>query len=214
LAVALLLATGCTGAIDQGDARQTSQGTSRGEPDHDSQAPADSADSVDPASNENPGDSSAIPDGSSASSGDGDTSSGGTPKPVDDDALVWRRANMTNFESYPDPGSEECIEYSGCDYVGQFAALDDTQSLDWVSEHNIAAVRFDHFGEYELKTLRLRSGDKTIDVVVYDECADTDCDGCCTENSSETGFLIDLEIHTADRFGLHDGIVEFACLDC
>ncbi|MBN2525078.1 MAG: hypothetical protein JXR76_01710 [Deltaproteobacteria bacterium] len=45
-------------------------------------------------------------------------------------------------------------------------------------------------------------------------CSDDDCDGCCTENMEETGFLIDIEIHTAKRSGVFDGIVEFACLGC
>ena len=43
---------------------------------------------------------------------------------------------------------------------------------------------------------------------------DDDCGGCCTRNASETGFLIDMEINTATRFGSNHGIVDWACLDC
>lgn len=129
-------------------------------------------------------------------------------------AAGWQQANLTWYESYPDPNSEECIEYSGCDWAGQFAALDEVQPESWVREHNIVAVHSKDFDTYRLKTLRLRSGAKEIDVTVYDMCSDSDCDGCCTENSEETGFLIDIEKYTMERFGVSSGIVDFACLDC
>jgi hypothetical protein len=80
--------------------------------------------------------------------------------------------------------------------------------------HNIAAVHSDDADAYALRTLRLRDGGSSIEVTVYDMCSDADCDGCCTRNASETGFLIDLESYTAERFGLGDGVVEWACLDC
>jgi hypothetical protein len=127
---------------------------------------------------------------------------------------VWRTANLTNFTSYPDPGSEECIKYSGCEWAGQFAAVSGKMPESWVAANNIAAVHSKDFAKYKLKTLRLRQGTKTIDVKVYDECADSDCSGCCTANSKSTGFLIDIESYTAARFGTGDGIVEWVCLDC
>jgi hypothetical protein len=80
--------------------------------------------------------------------------------------------------------------------------------------HNIAAVHSKDASTYKLKTLRLRQGSKQIDVVVYDMCADSDCKGCCTANSRSTGFLIDVEKYTAQRFGTRDGVVDWACLDC
>ena len=126
----------------------------------------------------------------------------------------WRSANLTWYESYPDPNSEECVKYNGCTWAGQFAALDGVQPESWVKANNIASVHSKDFDLYKLKTLRLRKGTAQIDVVVYDECADSDCDGCCTANSAETGFLIDLESYTADRFGVRDGIIEFRCVDC
>jgi hypothetical protein len=128
--------------------------------------------------------------------------------------LVWSKANLTNFTSYPDPNSEECIAYNGCTWAGQFAALPEKQPESWVAANNIIAIHSKDFEKYKLKTLRLRQGDKQIDAKVYDMCADSDCSGCCTKNSRSTGFLIDVESYTAARFGTGSGIVEWACLDC
>jgi hypothetical protein len=151
-----------------------------------------------------------------ASSSAGTTSAAGTSNGGGGGEVIgeWNQANLTNFESYPDPGSEECIEYNGCTWAGQFAGIDGTQTEQWVMEHNIAAVHSADFEQYKLKTLRLRMEGDEIDVVVYDECSDDDFEGCCTANSSETGFLIDVEKYTMQRFGHGDGIVEWVCLDC
>ncbi len=153
--------------------------------------------------------------GGTASGTGGATASGGTGT-GGDDGLVWSQANLTNYTSYPDPNSEECIEYNGCMWAGYFAALPEQQTHEWVQANNIIAVHEKDFDKYELKTLRLRQGDKHIDAVVYDMCADSDCDGCCTQNASQNGlnFLIDIESFSMDRFGSGDGIVEWACLDC
>jgi hypothetical protein len=129
-------------------------------------------------------------------------------------ALTFKRANLTNFESYPAPDSEECREFNGCKWAGQFAALDGKQPLSWVKSHNIAAVHEKDFNKYKLKKLRLKKDGEQIDVTVYDMCSDSDCDGCCTKNAKKTGFLIDIEKFTKQRFGVDDGIVEWACLDC
>jgi hypothetical protein len=126
----------------------------------------------------------------------------------------WRSASLTNFTSYPDPGSEECIEFNGCMWEGQFAGLDGKQTEEWVMSHNIVAVHSKDFDTYKLKTLRLRKDGKQIDVTVYDECSDSDCSGCCTQNAKPSGFLIDVEHYTSQRFGVSDGQVEWACLDC
>jgi hypothetical protein len=125
-----------------------------------------------------------------------------------------RKANLTWFTSYPDPGSEECVKYNGCTWAGQFAALDGKQPESWVKANNIAAVHERDFAKYRLKTLRLTQGTRQIDVKVYDMCADSDCDGCCTKNAAATGFLIDIEKYTADRFGTRSGTVDWVCLDC
>lgn len=125
--------------------------------------------------------------------------------------LVWRTANKTNYESYPDPGSEECIEFNGCTWEGLFAACDDKMPEQWVSEHNIVAA-FPDFQELELHDLCLRKGDKTIVVTVFDTCGDSDCDGCCTENKGSADELIDLEKYTNERWGVPDGEIEWADL--
>ena len=96
---------------------------------------------------------------------------------------LWNRAKLTWYESYPDPDSEECIEYNGCTWAGWFAGLEDQQTEEWVSEHNIIAVHEKDWDTYKLKTFRLRRNGYTIDAVVYDMCSDDDCDGCCTKNA-------------------------------
>ncbi len=128
----------------------------------------------------------------------------------------WHEANLTHFTSYPDPNSEECIKYNGCKWAGMFAFVEDQKSEEWVSNHNIIAVHSRDAGQYALKTFEIKKGDKTIQAKVYDECADADCDGCCTVNADANGvgFLIDMEKYTVARFGADDGIVEWRCLDC
>jgi hypothetical protein len=156
--------------------------------------------------------------GSNAAGGSGGSSpmgTGGTggPLPLPPNA-VWRKANLTTFESHPDPGSEECIRYMGCSWAGMFAFLNGKQSEAWVMNNNIMAVHSKDGDAYKLKTLRVRQNGRMIDAKVYDVCSDSDCNGCCTRNATETGFLIDLEKYTMERFGSHDGVVEWVCLDC
>jgi hypothetical protein len=150
------------------------------------------------------------------SGNDGGTGpSGGGGKPpsgagCDAPGLDWKTGAKTNFESYPAPGSEECIEFNGCEYLGEFAFCDGKKSEDWVSEHNIVAV-FPADG-LEGHDLCLKQGDKTIVVTVLDTCGDSDCDGCCTENRGGADALIDLEKYTNQRWGVEDGDIEFADL--
>ena len=128
---------------------------------------------------------------------------------------VWHQANLTWYTSWPEPDSEECIEYNGCTWAGYFAGVEGQMSEEWVSQHNIIAVHEKDWNQYKLKTFRLRMNGSTIDAVVYDMCSDSDCDGCCTENAGEIGFLIDIEKYTRERFdGNGDGVVEWTCLDC
>ncbi len=157
------------------------------------------------------------------SAGSGGASSGGTTAGtggVNSADLVWGQASLTNYESYPDPGSDECVNYNGCTWAGYFAALDGKQTEDWVKNHNIVAVFAAtggtlKFSTYKLHTLRLRQGGDEIDVTVYDTCGDSDCDGCCTQNAKAGKNLIDIEKYTMARFnGRGDGTVEWACLDC
>ena len=132
------------------------------------------------------------------------------------EAQTWRKANLTNFTSYPDPNSEECREYNGCTWAGQFAFVAGKQSKSWVQSHNIAAVHQKDASKYRLKTLRLKKGTKQMDVKVYDMCADSDCSGCCTRNANKGGikFLIDIEKYTKQRFGSGSGVVQWYCKDC
>ena len=131
---------------------------------------------------------------------------------------VWNRAALTWYTSWPEPGSEECEDYNGCTWAGWFAGLEDQQTEEWVSEHNIIAIHEKNWNTYKLKTFRLRKGGYTIDAVVYDKCADSDCDGCCTQNAGELGFLIDIESYTCERLSGTkdgcDGVIEWTCLDC
>lgn len=122
----------------------------------------------------------------------------------------WYSARLTNYESYPAPNSAECRTYNGCAWVGQFYGLPDRKMPEaWISEHNIVAVHMKDWRWLGLKTLKLRQGRKEIFVQVLDACADSDCDGCCTENLGRQKYLIDMEKYTMRRFGAGDGTVEF-----
>ena len=152
-------------------------------------------------------------DGASAGSG-GTTPGDAGGFDVDNATLTWSAATLTDFESYPAPDSVECIQYMGCQYRGEFAAFPRAKTEQWVMEHNIASVHHKDFSAYVGKTLRVRQDDKMVDAVVYDECNDADCNGCCTRNAMPSGFLIDLEKYTFQRMGGTDGQAEWACLDC
>ena len=125
--------------------------------------------------------------------------------------LVWKSASKTEYTSYPDPGSPECIQYSGCDYMGMFAACSKTATEAWVSAHNIVAA-FPDFDTLKLHDLCLKSGSKTIVITVIDTCGDSDCAGCCTQNKGTADELIDIESYTAARFGVPDGRIQWADL--
>ena len=131
---------------------------------------------------------------------------------------VWNKAYLTWYISWPDPGSEECVKYNGCEWAGYFAGLDDQQTEKWVSEHNIISIHEKDWQKYKLKTFRLRQNGRTLDAVVYDMCSDSDCDGCCTQNAGDLGFLIDIESYSCERLSgkkdACDGVIEWICLDC
>ena len=131
---------------------------------------------------------------------------------------VWNKAYLTWYISWPDPGSEECVVYNGCEWAGYFAGISGQQTEQWVSEHNIISIHEKDWGKYKGKTFRLRQNSNTIDAVVYDMCSDSDCDGCCTKNAGNLEFLIDVESYTCERLTGSkegcDGVVEWTCLDC
>jgi hypothetical protein len=127
-------------------------------------------------------------------------------------ALVWKTGSKTNFTSYPEPGSDECIKYSGCLYEGQFAGCSKTEPLAWVMSHNIVAA-FPDFTALKLHDLCLKSSSgKTIVVTVLDTCGDGDCGGCCTQNKGSADELIDVESFTNARWGVSDGRIQWADL--
>lgn len=121
----------------------------------------------------------------------------------------WRRAALTNYESYPDPGSEECVKYNGCKWAGQFYGVNGKKSESWVASKNIAAVHEKDWRRFGGKSLLLRQGKREIVVQVLDLCSDSDCAGCCTDNLGGDGHLIDIEKFTKQRFGSGSGVVEF-----
>ena len=131
---------------------------------------------------------------------------------------VWNKAYLTWYISWPDPGSEECVKYNGCEWAGYFAGLENQQTEQWVSEHNIISIHEKDWDKYKLKTFRLRQNGHTLDAVVYDMCSDSDCDGCCTQNAGDLGFLIDIESYSCERLSgkkdACDGVIEWTCLDC
>ena len=158
--------------------------------------------------------------GSSSGSGSGSGSSGGGTG-CSSPGLQWKTANKTNFTSYPAPGSPECIQYSGCQYEGQFAACSQTESLSWVKAHNIVSV-FPNLTKssngipalslHDLCLKDPKNPANTIVVTVLDECADSDCSGCCTQNKGSADELIDIESFTDARWGVDDGKIEWADL--
>jgi len=145
--------------------------------------------------------------GGAGSGGAGGAAATGCDAP----GLVWKTGSKTNFTSYPAPGSDECIKYSGCLYEGQFAACNKTEPLSWVMTHNIVAV-FPDLGTLRLHDLCLKSGTKTIVVTALDTCGDSDCSGCCTQNKGNADELIDVESFTNDRWGVPDGRIQWADL--
>jgi hypothetical protein len=126
---------------------------------------------------------------------------------------VWKTANETDFTSYPAPGSAECIQYSGCMYEGQFAACSGTVSQSWVQSHNIISV-FPDFNTLKLHALCLvdTSSGQSIVATVLDECADSDCSGCCTQNKGSANELIDVESYTYARFNRNNTKIKWADL--
>jgi hypothetical protein len=150
---------------------------------------------------------------------------GGSPGPTagrprtladcDRPGLEWKTGRKTNYESYPAPGSEECVAYNGCTWAGQFAACEGKKPEAWVASHDIASMSPD-FVRYKLHDVCIRSGAgagaRTMIVTVLDTCADSDCNGCCTQNRGSADALIDLEKATNARWGLPDGDVTWADL--
>lgn len=146
---------------------------------------------------------------SSCDGNPGGGNGGGSSGNGDDCGSQWYSARLTNYTSYPDPGSDECLNYNGCTWAGWFYGLDSQMSENWVSNNNIVAVHMKDWSWMGSKNINLRQGSNTISATVYDACSDSDCNGCCTANLGGDGFLIDVEKYTMWRFGSGSGTVEF-----
>lgn len=131
----------------------------------------------------------------------------------DDASLNWRSGYKTWYESYPEPGSEEWIDFNGGEYVGLFEACwrSGRKSEAWVAGHNIVAA-FPDFQGLREHDLCVRKDGRKIVVTVLDTCADSDCDGCCSDRRGDTDELIDFEWYTNERFAADDGWLEWADL--
>jgi hypothetical protein len=141
----------------------------------------------------------------------------------------WQTAQLTNFTSYPaccpdspvyDPSAprDECDDFSGCKYMGDFAAIGH-QSFDYVKSHDLVAFYddadpngTDFYRKYGGKTIQLRKGGNTFSALIADTCGNGDCNGCCSRNSRH-GFLVDMEYWTTLRQiggpDNADGTIEF-----
>ncbi|MDD5309798.1 MAG: hypothetical protein PHU25_20980 [Deltaproteobacteria bacterium] len=197
-----------------GDADGDSDGDTDGDADGDSDSDSD-GDADGDSDSDSDGDTDGDSDGDSDSDADSDSDSDTDTYDVSRcqvGGLDWKSGSKTNYISYPDPSSEECTVYHGCDYMGMFEACgDDVKPEPWVAAHNIVSA-FPDFDQLGLHDLCLKSGNKYIVVTVLDTCSDGDCDGCCTENLGSADQLIDVESYTDARWGVDDGQIEWADL--
>lgn len=145
----------------------------------------------------------------------------------------WHTAQLTTYTSYPrcckgspayDPhaSKEECEDYSGCKYQGEFAAIG-KKSFEWVKDNAVVAFydNADKSGrefnkKYGGKKIRLRKNGKEFTAVIADTCGNKDCDDCCIKNS-KGGFLVDMEYWTAQHniggANKAEGTIEFQIVD-
>lgn len=77
----------------------------------------------------------------------------------------WYGARLTNYESYPAPGSEECVANNGCAWAGQFFGLAEVYDEEWVADHNIVAVHLKDWEWLGMKVLDLRQGNNELRVL-------------------------------------------------
>ena len=144
---------------------------------------------------------------------------------------VTGTASFTYYESYPrccpdNPNydskapKDECDDYSGCKYSGDFEAIDH-QSLSYVKSNNLVSF-FDNSNSsgsnfmknYGGRQIKLTKGSVSFTALIADTCANKDCsNNCCSKNSQPTGYLLDMEYYTVLRnFGslsAADGSIHF-----
>jgi len=95
--------------------------------------------------------------------------------------------------------NDECKNYSGCKYGGDFSHVEH-KSPKYVRDNNIIAFYVnpakhagENNGQYADKKIKLTHGTKTFTVKAIDTCADSDCSNCCSRNAGDAGYLVDLE---------------------
>uniref|UniRef100_A0A7S1B7J5 Cellulase n=1 Tax=Corethron hystrix TaxID=216773 RepID=A0A7S1B7J5_9STRA len=124
----------------------------------------------------------------------------------------WNSASWTWYHSYapccpdspnydPEYPTTECDLYSACKYTGSFAYAG-KRDYDWVGQNDIIAF-FSTNGDnasYENKKIKIKAKSQTVTAWVLDTCGDNDCNGCCTKNSQPSGYLVDMESHTVERY--------------
>lgn|SRR3990167_2274936 len=149
--------------------------------------------------------------------------------------VIADEASFTYYDSYPDccPNSPtynpnaptgECDDYSGCEYIGDFAGFvspsnpDGHVSLSYVESHNLVAF-YDNSDPHGIHW-KQNYANKTIEVskqyngqnyvfncTIVDTCGNQDCDNCCSKNSYPSGYLIDMEYYTVmNNFGTTDAV--------
>ena len=142
-------------------------------------------------------------------------------------------ASFTYYSSYPrcceespnydpDYDTEECADYSGCQYMGDLAAYvspanpEGHVSLPFIQTHNFVAL-YDNSdpkgifwaSRYANKTIQITKSfsgmTRNFNATIVDTCYNQDCDNCCTKNSKPYVFLVDMEYYTLMRhFGTTD----------
>ncbi len=156
-------------------------------------------------------------------------------------ALITGTASFTYYNSYPEcckdspnynpsAPTEECDDYSGCEYIGDMAGFvtpsnpDGHLSFDYVKSNNLIAFYDDSdrtghnwFDKYALRTIMLKKEYNgkvySFNATIGDTCGNRDCNNCCSRNSRPSGFLVDMEYYTVmNNFGTTnavDGSISF-----
>lgn len=130
----------------------------------------------------------------------------------------WSMAVGTAYDSWPKPGTKECVQYSGCKWAGQFSTKDAGSKAPcktpakWLNGGNgVMGCRYPelvvkswsvaaNFGKrYSLFNKKVQvmvegKPSKVVTVNVIDKCADADCGSCCSTNTGKGKYpLLDLE---------------------
>ena len=145
------------------------------------------------------------------------------------------KASFTYYDSYPmccpespnyDPSAdtEECDDYSGCDYIGDLAAFvtptnpEGHVSLEFVQTNNLVAFydNNDPTGKYFKRNYANKIIQITKDyngktyvfnATIADTCGNADCKNCCSRNAKPSGYLVDMEYYTVlNNFGTTDAV--------